>query len=297
MELYDSLTAQAANKLVTSMKDKRFIDSLTDDMSQAQKAQAIHNYVEREKALDMEYISAKNKQAANISEEMLWVFIRDVAAGLSYLHSQEPAIIHQDIKPDNILIGPNGDFMITDFGISKQVRSTLRKSAAQVGSSGTIAYMGPEHFVNGYSPIRASDIWALGITIYELAMGDLPFCGYGGSMLNHGADMPELPKSDFSYELNKVMQVCLSKNTWDRPIADKLAEYAAMKVKGLKPEPLWPEEVQAAVVDTDAPKALEVKTPIKEKPKKSGILSWVMVALLGVVTGSAIALFTSGTFF
>ena len=241
-----------------------------------------------------------SKYIGNITEEVLWVFIRDVAAGLAYLHSQEPPIIHQDIKPDNILIGPSGDFMITDFGISKQVRSTLRKSAAQVGSSGTIAYMGPEHFVNGYSAIKASDIWALGATIYELAMGDLPFCGYGGSMLNHGADMAELPEPDFSHELNKIMQLCLSKETWTRPAADQLAEYAAMKVKGKNPEPLWPEEQPAPVAESTEAAPQECEQPsISSKPvkKSNGALSWIVAAVLGLAAGAVASLCVGGMLF
>lgn len=239
-----------------------------------------------------------SKYLGKISESMLWVFIRDVATGLAYLHSQEPSIIHQDIKPDNILIGPSGNFMITDFGISKQVRSTLRRTAGHVGSSGTIAYMGPEHFVNGYSPIKASDIWSLGATIYELATGDLPFCGYGGSMLNHGADMPELSRSDFSYEMNKIMQICLSKDTWNRPFAEQLAEYASMKVKGLEPKPLWPEEKKLEEPASIKPDKNDVAVSYgTASPKKSGTLSWILVAGLGLVTGVVVALCTSGILF
>ncbi len=240
-----------------------------------------------------------SKFLGNITEETLWRFIKDVSSGLAYLHSQEPPIIHQDIKPDNILIGTNGDFMITDFGISKQVRSTLRKSAKQVGSSGTIAYMGPEHFVNGYSAIKSSDIWALGATIYELATGDLPFCGYGGSMLNHGADMAELPEKDFSADLNKIMQLCLSKNTWDRPAAEKLAEYASQKIKGLAPAPLW--TVNDAVEDTKEPVTVEnTAIKVEHKPetvkKERHILSWLLASSLGLASGVAFALYQAGLF-
>ena len=242
-----------------------------------------------------------SKYIGNITENMLWIFIRDVAAGLAYLHAQEPPIIHQDIKPDNILIGPNGDFMITDFGISKQVRSTLRRSAKQVGSSGTIAYMGPEHFVNGYSAIKASDIWALGATIYELAMGDLPFCGYGGSMLNHGADMAELPEDIFSHELNKIMQICLNKETWSRPSAEQLAEYAAMKVKGQNPAPLWPEDKQPTVTEeTAAESTLNNHEAIANKPKspkRGGAVSWIITAILGLAAGFAASLYMGGMLF
>ena len=169
---------------------------------------------------------------------MLWEFIHDVASGLAYLHSQTPPIIHQDIKPDNILIARNGEFVITDFGISQQARSTLRRSSMHLSSAGSVAYMGPERFSKQYNSVKASDVWSLGVTIYELAVGELPFCGMGGSMQKQGADIPDLPDT-FSNELNMVMQSCLAKDTWNRPTAAQLAEYAAQKKKNEIPNIPW----------------------------------------------------------
>lgn len=251
----------------------------------------------------------------NITEDKLWIFIRDVASGLAYLHSQNPAIIHQDIKPDNILVAQNGDFVITDFGISKQARSTLRRSSKDASSAGTIAYMSPEHFMSGYNAIKASDVWALGATVYELAMGTLPFCGYGGSMLNHGADMAEI-SNDFSSEMNKIMQACLSKDPWNRPIADELATYASFKVKGaVPPIPSWEkvkdtEEIQDkdAITNTvkfdkqdfsktnkysKANNAQEYNKsqPIEEKKKSYEGIVWVAVVIFGLIIGSALQFF------
>ena len=128
-----------------------------------------------------------SKYIGKADEFVLWKFIKDVAAGLAYLHEQHPPLIHQDIKPDNILISKNGDFLITDFGISKQLRSTLKKSVGHLNSAGSVSYMGPERFSKQSMPIKASDIWSLGATVYELAVGDLPFCGMGGSMQKKGA--------------------------------------------------------------------------------------------------------------
>ena len=78
-----------------------------------------------------------------MSEKQIWHFIRDVSCGLMFLHSQNPPIIHQDIKPDNILIGDDGKFIISDFGISRKLEHTFRKGTNKVKSSGTLAYMGP----------------------------------------------------------------------------------------------------------------------------------------------------------
>lgn len=179
-----------------------------------------------------------NKFMGQMSEENLWRFIRDVASGLAYLHAQNPPIIHQDIKPDNILILKNGDFVITDFGISKQLRATMKKSARSLNSAGAISYMGPERFSKQYHAVKASDIWSLGVSIFELATGELPFCGMGGSLQKQGADMPELPE-EFSETLDFVCQSCMAKQPWERPTAQQLAEFAGKMVNGESPQPTW----------------------------------------------------------
>ena len=134
----------------------------------------------------------------NIDEATLWRFVRDVASGLEYLHSL--GIIHHDIKPDNVLIDEEGKFLITDFGISVKFRSTLRRnSARQVetenkSKGGSIPYMAPEMFGEKPEAVNNTDIWALGVTMYEMMTGELPFFGQGGAMQQNGAKVPEVPR-------------------------------------------------------------------------------------------------------
>ena len=192
--------------------------------------------------LVMKYCSngSAGNMAGNTSEREIWKFIRDVAAGLAYLHAQDPEpIVHQDIKPDNILIDEQGRYLITDFGISKKIRSTMRKQSKRGVAAGAAAYMGPERFSKEPTPIMASDVWSLGASIYELATGELPFCGMGGGMLMSGAELPELDNGKWSKELNTVMQACLAKETWDRPKAQELKEYAAAVIAGAHPRTTW----------------------------------------------------------
>ncbi len=170
--------------------------------------------------------SANNYSGAIQDELQIWQFIHDVAAGLKFLHNLEPAVVHQDIKPENILVDDNGSFLISDFGISRKLRSTLRKQSKRAPQAGAIAYMGPERFLEEPMVVLTSDIWALGVSIYELINGDLPFGGQGGGMLNSGAQLPKLNTQKWSENLNKVMRACLAKETWDRPTAAKLADYA-----------------------------------------------------------------------
>ena len=173
------------------------------------------------------------KLIGNTSENELWRLMHDVAAGLAYLHQLEPPIIHQDIKPDNVMIDAGGHYLITDFGISTKARSTLRKSVgnSKTTSGGTIAYMGPERFGKENEPVKASDIWALGATLFELLEGDVPFGDHGGLIQKSGAEIPNI-HSECSSELQKIIYTCLNINPWDRPTATKLVEWSENHIKG-----------------------------------------------------------------
>lgn len=166
------------------------------------------------------------------SEQDAWRLLRDVAGGLAWLHAMNPPVIHQDIKPDNIMVGSNGDFMITDFGVSTHLRSTLRKSMSSAFSSaGTMGYMAPERFGKDNTPIMANDIYSLGATVYEMLTGQLPFGEDGGLMQKKGADIPSLPNT-FSPQLNKVLNKCMQLQPWSRPTAEQLEAYATAGMAG-----------------------------------------------------------------
>ena len=171
-----------------------------------------------------------------ITEEQCWNLLHDVAAGLSYMHERTPPLIHQDIKPDNILISDEGRYMITDFGISTKVRNTIAtmQNAAQSMSSGTLAYMGPERFSTKPKPLMASDVWSLGAMMYELMTGgNPPFGNHGGALQKNGADIPEIEETQFSDQLKEMVYWCMAGNTWDRPTARLVEELAYKKLHGM----------------------------------------------------------------
>ena len=171
-----------------------------------------------------------------LTEEEAWRFLHDVSAGLEYLHAKEPPVIHQDIKPDNVLLDASGTFMITDFGISTRARSTLRRSVSHAEhSGGTMEYMGPERFGEKPAPIKASDIWSLGATLFELLTGSVPFVQLGGILQMNGALLPAI-EGPWSERLKEVVKACLSKDPWDRPTAHALREYVESFWRGENPE-------------------------------------------------------------
>jgi serine/threonine protein kinase len=108
-------------------------------------------------------------------------FVLDILAGLAYVHKQ--GIVHCDIKPENILLKLEGQKLIakiSDFGISRLIAEAdiIRQSGGYTGSP---AYMAPERFYGRFSP--ASDLYAVGILLYELIVKERPFSGLPAELL------------------------------------------------------------------------------------------------------------------
>lgn len=170
------------------------------------------------------------------NEMMAWQFVRDVANGLAYLHEHD--IVHHDIKPDNILIGEDGRFKITDFGVSTQLRDLMNDGGEAV-KGGTEGYMGPELFKPGAESIKATDIWALGATIFEMLTGELPYYALGGRGQINGAEQVEIPYHFVSDNLVQLIRNCMAKEPWDRPRAQEIADYTRILFDESVEHPEW----------------------------------------------------------
>ena len=182
-----------------------------------------------------------SRQVGQMPESEIWKFILDVSGGLAFLHSQQPPVVHQDIKPDNILITSDGRYVISDFGISRSFRTKMSRTN-NVSSSGTIAYMGPERFSEKPMVVLASDIWAFGMTLYEVMNGDVLWEGMGGCVQLNGARIPAI-SGKFSPELTHLVTSCLAAETWNRPTAVQIHEYATAYLQKRTIPPLPIQEV------------------------------------------------------
>ena len=108
-----------------------------------------------------------SQQAAEIASE--------VAAALGFAHRN--GVVHRDIKPANILIGSNGQVKVADFGIARAMNAPTEANLTQVGSvMGTATYFSPEQ-AQGAQPDPRSDLYSLGIVLYEMVGGRPPFSG------------------------------------------------------------------------------------------------------------------------
>ncbi|WP_372793717.1 protein kinase [Lutibacter sp.] len=154
-------------------------------------------------------------------EEAILKVLKDVSQGLHYLHNE--GILHQDIKPDNVLIYNDGRYMLTDFGISTRMRSTLKK-ATSTNSAMTLAYAPPERYSANPENTKEGDVFSLGVMLYELATGDVPWDGNGGMVLLTGAQIPKI-SNIYSKELQSIIFACMSKNKEDRPTTTDLLNF------------------------------------------------------------------------
>jgi len=239
----------------------------------------------RQPYLTLPYCKGGNisKLMGKLSEREAWKLIRDTASALAYLHAMNPPIIHQDIKPANILIGNDGYYKLADFGVSVQARSTMGSQSDKDDSyfsAGTISYMAPEKFSKDNRPIMANDVYSLGATVFEMLAGYLPFGPDGGLIQKKGAEIPILP-GNFSSRLKQTLEDCLNEAPWERPTASKLEEIA---IDALSKAPTVIETVEPRPALQDTADSPYSSQPIQKKSKLPLILAGItLIALICAV--------------
>ncbi len=123
-------------------------------------------------------------------EEQILTIIRDIASALDYAHAN--GVIHRDIKPSNIMVTPQGQAILTDFGLA------LNAPDGTVGRTfGSAHYIAPEQAISSAKSVPQSDLYALGVVLYEMATGRVPFDDPStmSIALMHLNDPPPLPSS------------------------------------------------------------------------------------------------------
>ena len=142
----------------------------------------LYDYVEDENGLYliMEYVEGMELDeyirtvSGPIPAEQAIVFMQQILSAFFYAHGQ--GIVHRDIKPSNILITTNGTIKILDFGIAKMLSEAGNKLTKTGTQMGTVYYMSPEQVQGKEIDIR-SDIYALGVTLFQMLTGTCPYEG------------------------------------------------------------------------------------------------------------------------
>lgn len=195
----------------------------------------------------MEYISGCNldtkiKEEGRIKELDALNLMRQILEAMQYAHQKN--IIHRDIKPLNILIGEDGRPRVTDFGIAIVSNvSRLTRSSSQ--AIGTACYMSPEQIKTPLEIDHRSDIYALGILLYEMLTGEVPFDGdtefvIQDQHVNRQVPNPHQRYSDISEAAARIIIKAMEKDRAKR--YQSCAEFIQDIDKIIRPKaklPLW----------------------------------------------------------
>ncbi len=178
-----------------------------------------------------------------------------IADALEHAHSH--GVVHRDLKTPNVVVGANGRAKVLDFGLARRVPSNLTEAATRssdavrAGLAGTLAYMPPEVLL-GEPGNERSDIWALGVTLFEMSTGELPFKGRNDFDLTAAIlrSPPQALPARVPAMVRGVIQRCLAK--------DPAHRYQRAG------------EVRAALEAIQSDTAVDVRMP----PQKSGAVPW-----------------------
>lgn len=228
--------------------------------------------------------------------------VDQVADALHYAHSR--GLVHRDIKPENIMINEDGLPILMDFGIAKLL--TAKTQLTQTGMGiGTPAYMAPEQAKALPEIGPTADIYSLSVVLYEMLTGQVPFSADTpmAVMLKAISDPMPMPRQfsgDISEELQQVILKGTAKDPGNRYSTARKFQQALRDVKQTEPEgPVEPastsvmqtggmeDQGQAAPAAGPAERSTEVRTEVRAKSGRTGLVLGVAVLLLAAAGGAA----------
>ncbi len=280
-------------------QDPRMADRFKSEIRLARRVRhrnvcAIHDYGEDQGLfyISMEYLEGVDlkhqlrERGAFPVAEAYEVAIQ-IAEGLQAVH--EAGIIHRDLKTPNIMRDAGGAARLMDFGIAKREGDGTRTATGHI--VGTPEYMSPEQ-AQGHRVDFRSDIYALGIVVYEIFTGRVPFRGETpiSTILKHLHDPPPLDPPDaetIPVPVRSVLRRCLAKSPDDRfPSAREVADaLRGARSPSRRQQPVPTSALEAPTLESPTLSAPPAPPPVA---RRSGLQPWLLVVPLIAVAGGAL---------
>lgn len=227
-------------------------------------------------------------QQSPLPPEQVVNIIKGVASALDYAHNH--GVIHRDVKPSNIMLNREDEPILTDFGL---VMLPMQGSQATLGTVfGTPHYVSPEQAISSADAVPASDIYSLGVILFEIMTGQVPFDDESplSVALKHVSDAPPMPTSinpNISVQLEDVILKALAKAPADRfETASQLAEAVELACAGQVVVPTIHAVTMPAAAKARGTPA-ELPPPAAQPAQKSGMPGWVLMVLVAIIGGLA----------
>ncbi|EFQ24971.1 hypothetical protein CGRA01v4_06751 [Colletotrichum graminicola] len=202
------------------------------------------------------------EKAEPYGEDLCRYWFRDLILGIEYLHEQ--GIIHRDIKPDNLLLTEDDVLKIVDFGVSEMFEKP-GEGMKTAKSAGSPAFLAPELCILRHGDVdgRAADIWSMGVSLYCLRYGKLPFEQDGVLEMYEAikTESPVLPE-DENPDFVDLMNSILEKDPQKRIRMSELREHPWVTKKGT--DPLLSKEDNCSVI-VELPNELELSRAFTRK--------------------------------
>src|SRR3954453_2868848 len=222
-----------------------------------------------------------NRIGALDAQEAL-AYAIEIARGLTVAHARN--MVHRDIKPQNVLIDAEGRAKLTDFGISRQLEQDGMTATGRV--LGTTDYVAPEQAM-GQAVDRRSDVYSLGVVLYEMLIGQVPFHAdsqVGVAMKHVNEELPDVQRR--RPEVSAAVALGVERATAKDP-AERYQDVSAM-IDDLETA-LEVEAARAGSTTGEATSVLDAVPPPKRKLSGGGRWSWAAIVMLALVGAGALA--------
>lgn len=232
----------------------------------------------------MEYVEGEDlkayiRRSGRISSQRAAEIAAQVCDALEYAHAH--GVIHRDVKPQNILLTPGGDVKVTDFGIARALSSaTITQTGTVLGS---VQYLSPEQ-ARGGAVGRPADLYSLGVVLYEMVTGQLPFAGDSpiAIALAHVNQPPPQPRSvvpDLPQSIDGIIQFALAKSP-----SRRYRSAGEMRRDLMGETDLWKRVERERLLEY-TPATTRLPRPARRRPSLVLVIALLAIAVIGGAWG------------